>query len=138
MLMVLFIGTSIAYSYESSDSSNEDSDYMYRYKYTAIMLCLKITCEIALFMVRLCDPGVRKFLKDAARASKRRITTYARKLSQVARSVSPNSFLNYTELIDELKQEVIHTQTIEYQLIAISIILLDNYFKIPNIADLTQ
>lgn len=137
MLVGIIFAGWIVETHEEGNKS-EGSDFITNYRYTMILLLARISCEIGIFLVRLWEPGVRKFLKDKFKSSKKRITVYARRLSSVGGNERPSSYLNYTDLIDELKQEVINIQTIEYQLIAISIIILDNYSKTLSIRNFTE
>ncbi len=106
MLVGIIFAGWIVETHEEGNKS-EGRDFITNYRYTLILLVARIFCEIGLFFFRLWEPGVRKFLKDKFKSSKKRFTVYARRISSFGGNDRPSNYLNYTDLIDELKQEVI-------------------------------
>lgn len=64
LLLGLILISNITYAYENKYSSDKDNDFVKEHWITALLLLARVLCEIGLFIVRLSEPGVRKFLKD--------------------------------------------------------------------------
>lgn len=96
-----------------------------------ILRLIRYWFEIVLSFMRINEPGVRQFLKDRVRKMKEKIKEFKcrlpRRSSYQGHELMDevrNSSLNYSTLIDELKLE-----SIEYQLIAIAIIIHKNFSR---------
>lgn len=92
---------------------DEDSEHLSTHKYSTSLMFARFLCEIGLFGVRLYEPGLRRFLKDKIRSLIKKFKFSCFKITQRSYTKysqiyerSPNSCLNCTVLIDELKQEV--------------------------------
>ncbi len=109
MIVGLIFAQWIMLSNEESESDDEDSTHIGRHMASSILMFARYLCEIALFCVRLSEPGVRKFIKDRYRGLKSGLFARSTKFSPDDLHSSETSSLSCYEIIDELKQEVLDT-----------------------------